>query len=196
MITDPSHPSGSALRERMIEDMFVRGFTEDTRRDYIRCVKAFAAFIGRSPDTATAEDLRRFQLHQTQSGHAAAGHQQRGLGAALLLHRDARPARSCPPLSRSSTSRASCPGAERRGGGAAARSGTGASSTRPRSARPMAPGCGCPRSWRSRSTDIDSDAHADPRRAGQGRARIATPCCRRSCSNCCAPGGGRVGAAA
>ena len=68
MTTDPSHPSGSALRERMIEDMSVRGFTEDTRRDYIRCVKAFAAFIGRSPDTAAAEDLRRFQLHQTQAG--------------------------------------------------------------------------------------------------------------------------------
>ncbi len=68
MTTDPSHPSGSALRERMIEDMSVRGFTEDTRRDYIRCVKAFAAFIGRSPDMAVAEDLRRFQLHQTQAG--------------------------------------------------------------------------------------------------------------------------------
>ena len=68
MTIHPSHPSGSALRERMIEDMTVRGFTEDTRRDYIRCVKAFAAFIGRSPDTATAEDLRRFQLHQTQAG--------------------------------------------------------------------------------------------------------------------------------
>ena len=68
MTTDLSHPSGSALRERMIEDMTVRGFTEDTRRDYIRCVKAFAAFIGRSPETATAEDLRRFQLHQTQAG--------------------------------------------------------------------------------------------------------------------------------
>src|SRR5438552_17113197 len=67
-MTVPSHPSGSALRERMIEDMNVRGFTEDTRRDYIRCVKAFAAFIGRSPDTATAEDLRRFQLHQTRAG--------------------------------------------------------------------------------------------------------------------------------
>ena len=68
MVTDPSHPSGSALRERMIEDMNVRGFTEDTRRDYIRCVRRFAAFIGRSPDTATAEDLRRFQVHQTQTG--------------------------------------------------------------------------------------------------------------------------------
>lgn len=67
-MTISSHPSGSALRERMIEDMNVRGFTEDTRRNYIRCVKRFAAFIGRSPDAATAEDLRRFQVHQTESG--------------------------------------------------------------------------------------------------------------------------------
>jgi integrase/recombinase XerD len=52
----------------MIEDMTVRGFVEKTRNDYIRHVRAFAPFIGRSPDTATAEDLRRFQLHQTQSG--------------------------------------------------------------------------------------------------------------------------------
>jgi len=52
----------------MIEDMTVRGFTEKRRNHYIRNVRAFAAFIGRSPDTATAEDLRRFQLYQTQSG--------------------------------------------------------------------------------------------------------------------------------
>src|SRR5499433_2308003 len=58
----------SALRARMIEDMTVRGFNEQTRSNYIRDVRAFAVFIGRSPDTATAEDLRRFQLHQTQSG--------------------------------------------------------------------------------------------------------------------------------
>ena len=66
-----SHPSPrpvSALRARMIEDMRVRGFTEKTRNDYIRNVRALAAFIGRSPNTATAEDLRRFQLHQTQTG--------------------------------------------------------------------------------------------------------------------------------
>ena len=66
-----SHPSDrpvSVLRARMIEDMSVRGFSEKTRNDYIRNVRAFAAFIGRSPDTATAEDLRRFQLHQSQSG--------------------------------------------------------------------------------------------------------------------------------
>ncbi|MBV8293193.1 MAG: phage integrase N-terminal SAM-like domain-containing protein, partial [Mycobacterium sp.] len=52
----------------MIEDMSVRGFSEHTRRDYVRHVRAFAAFIGRSPDTATAEELRLFQLHQTHSG--------------------------------------------------------------------------------------------------------------------------------
>src|SRR3984893_16111906 len=68
MISDPSHRSVSALRARMIDDMSVRGFSEKTRNDYIRNVRAFAAFVGRSPDTATAEDLRRFQLHQTQTG--------------------------------------------------------------------------------------------------------------------------------
>ena len=58
----------SALRARMIEDMTVRGFTEETHSNYIREVRAFAAFIRRPPDTATAEDLRRFQLHQRESG--------------------------------------------------------------------------------------------------------------------------------
>ena len=68
MAPDPSQRRVSPLRARMIEDMTVRGFKEDTRRDYVRHVRAFAAFIGRSPDTATAEDLRLFQLQQTQSG--------------------------------------------------------------------------------------------------------------------------------
>jgi integrase/recombinase XerD len=68
MIIHPSPSSGSALRQRMIEDMTVRGFTAKTQHDYIRCVKTFAAFLGRSPDRATAEDLRRFQVHQTQAG--------------------------------------------------------------------------------------------------------------------------------
>jgi site-specific recombinase XerD len=58
----------SPLRRRMIEDMTVRNFVEKTRNDYIRHVRTFTAFLGRSPDTATGEDLRRFQLHQTQTG--------------------------------------------------------------------------------------------------------------------------------
>jgi integrase/recombinase XerD len=68
MTFDPSQRPVSALRARMIEDMMVRGFSEKMRNDYVRNVRAFATFIGRSPDTATAEDLRLFQLHQTQSG--------------------------------------------------------------------------------------------------------------------------------
>jgi len=58
----------SPLRRRMIEDMSVRNFVENTRNEYIRHVRTFTAFLRRSPDTATPEDLRRFQLHQTQTG--------------------------------------------------------------------------------------------------------------------------------
>ena len=49
----------SPLRARMIEDMRVRNFAEKTGNDYIRNVATFAAFLNRSPDTATEEGLRR-----------------------------------------------------------------------------------------------------------------------------------------
>jgi len=66
-------PASSSLRQRLVEDMTVRGFSEKTRRYYIRIVAGFAAFLGRSPDTATAEDVRRFQVHQSERGmHAPA----------------------------------------------------------------------------------------------------------------------------
>jgi site-specific recombinase XerD len=52
----------------MIEDMSLRNFSEKARKEYIRHVRTFAAFLGRSPDSATPDDLRRFQLHQSQSG--------------------------------------------------------------------------------------------------------------------------------
>jgi integrase/recombinase XerD len=64
------HPPVSALRERMIEDMTVCGIAK-TRHDYVRHVRTFAASIGRSPDTTTAEEVRRFQLHQTETGVGA-----------------------------------------------------------------------------------------------------------------------------
>ncbi len=63
----PSAPI-SPLRQRMIEDMNLRRFSQDTQRDYIRDVGRFATFLGRSPDTATAEDIRRFQVEQRESG--------------------------------------------------------------------------------------------------------------------------------
>jgi integrase/recombinase XerD len=63
----PSAAAGS-LRGRLMEDMSLRGFTEKTQRYYIRIVSRLAAFLGRSPDTATAEDLRRWQLHLSELG--------------------------------------------------------------------------------------------------------------------------------
>ena len=57
----------SLLRQRMIDDMTARHFSEKAQKDYIRCVKNLAAFIGRPPETATAEDLRLYRLHLVQS---------------------------------------------------------------------------------------------------------------------------------
>ena len=58
----------SPLRQRMLEDMNMRRFVPDTQREYIRAVKKLASFLGRSPDSATAEELRAFQLHLTETG--------------------------------------------------------------------------------------------------------------------------------
>ena len=58
----------SPLRRRMIEDMTIRKFAQKTQHDYVQRVKDFAKFLGRSPDTAKAEDVRGFQLHLTSSG--------------------------------------------------------------------------------------------------------------------------------
>jgi integrase/recombinase XerD len=69
-MTDQSkdRPAVSPLRQRMIEDMTIRQFGEPTKRDYIRQVREFAAFLGRSPDQAEREDLRRYQLHLASLG--------------------------------------------------------------------------------------------------------------------------------
>jgi integrase/recombinase XerD len=58
----------SPLRQRMIEDMNARKLGAGTQRGHIRSCKQFAAFLKRSPDTATAEDIRRFQLHLSETG--------------------------------------------------------------------------------------------------------------------------------
>ena len=58
----------SPLRQRLIDDMNMRHFSRETRRNYIRDVDRFATFLGRPPDTATAEDLRRFQVEQREAG--------------------------------------------------------------------------------------------------------------------------------
>ena len=56
------------LRQRMQQDMLMRGLGSHTQQDYVRHVRRFAAFLRRSPDTATPEDIRRFQLYQHENG--------------------------------------------------------------------------------------------------------------------------------
>ena len=61
----------SPLRRRMTEDMTIRGFTVGTQRGYLVAVENFTTFLGRAPDGATAEDLRRYQLHMRSNGASA-----------------------------------------------------------------------------------------------------------------------------
>jgi site-specific recombinase XerD len=56
------------LRERMIEDMRVRGLGDKSQKAHIRAIKDFARFLRRSPDTATPEDLRAYPLHMSDAG--------------------------------------------------------------------------------------------------------------------------------
>jgi integrase/recombinase XerD len=65
-------PAISPLRQRMQHDMMMRGLGPHTQHDYIRHVRRFASFLRRPPDTATSEDIRRFQVHQHESGVGAA----------------------------------------------------------------------------------------------------------------------------
>ena len=60
--------SVSPLRQRLIADMTMRRFSAETQRNYLRDVGRLASFLGRSPDTASAEDLRRFQIAQQEAG--------------------------------------------------------------------------------------------------------------------------------
>ena len=65
---NPSTQVVSPLRQRMIEDMRLRKLNGKTQIAYVRAVRRLAAFLRRSPDTATGEDLRRFQLHMVDQG--------------------------------------------------------------------------------------------------------------------------------
>jgi site-specific recombinase XerD len=62
-----STESITPLRQRMIEDMNARKLCAGTQRGHIRSCKRFASFLKRSLDTATAEDIRRFQLHLSEA---------------------------------------------------------------------------------------------------------------------------------
>jgi len=61
----------SPLRQRFIDDMSLRKLQPRTQEAYLRAIKRLTRFLKRSPDTATAEDLRQFQLHMVNEGASA-----------------------------------------------------------------------------------------------------------------------------
>ena len=61
----------SPLRRRMIDDVTIRRFAPKTQHDYVQRIKNLTAFLGRSPDTASFEDVRRYQLRLAESGGGA-----------------------------------------------------------------------------------------------------------------------------
>jgi len=66
--TTPGHPPATPLRQRMIEDMRARTLGRQSRSNHLSSCTRFAAFLGRGPETATADDIRRFQLFLVESG--------------------------------------------------------------------------------------------------------------------------------
>jgi integrase/recombinase XerD len=74
----------SPLRQRMIEDMNARKLCAGTQRGHIRSCKRFAAFLKRSPDTATPDDIRRFQLHLAETGVSICTRNASLIGGILL----------------------------------------------------------------------------------------------------------------
>jgi len=73
------------LRQRMIEDMTARKLSTGTQRLHIRSCERFAAFVRRSPDTATVEDIRRFQLYLAESGTSIPNRNRLMTGLRFLL---------------------------------------------------------------------------------------------------------------
>jgi integrase/recombinase XerD len=75
----------SPLRQRMIEDMTARNLGHHSQRSHIYSCKLFAAFLKRSPDTATADDVRSFQLHLIEAGHSVGNRNRIMTGVKFLL---------------------------------------------------------------------------------------------------------------
>src|ERR1022692_3642581 len=75
----------SPLRQRMIEDMNARKLCAGTQRGHIHSCKRFAAFLKRSPDTASFEDIRLFQLHLAETGMSICNRNRIMTGVKFLL---------------------------------------------------------------------------------------------------------------
>jgi site-specific recombinase XerD len=80
-----SSDSISPLRQRMIEDMSARQLSPPTQKGHIRACKRFAAYLKRPPETATAENVRLFQLHLMESGLTIQNRNRTMTGVRFLL---------------------------------------------------------------------------------------------------------------
>ena len=190
-------PGVSPLRQRMLEDMAMRGLREETQRDYVRFVRSFAAFLRRSPDTATAEDVRRFQVHQAESGMQpptinssvsalrfffTVTLDRPGLSRRLVLVRYPRKLPNVLSVEEVGRLLEAAPGPKHK---AALGTAYGA-------------GLRVSEVTALKVCDIDSTRMLLPcdafvvRSSRARSARTATRCCRRSCSTCCGCGGGRA----
>jgi len=83
--TTPGHPAATPLRQRMIEDMRARNLGRQSQSNHLRSCARFAAFLGRGPETATADDIRRFQLFLVESGVSIAHRNRIMTGVKFLL---------------------------------------------------------------------------------------------------------------
>lgn len=63
----------SPLRQRLIDELYMRRLGSEMQRDHIRDVGRFATFLGRSPGTATAEEVRRFRSSNAACVQGAGG---------------------------------------------------------------------------------------------------------------------------
>ena len=138
----------SPLRRRMLDDMAMRGLHEDTQRNYIMSVRNFAAFLGRSPETATPEDVRRFQIHQADSGvqPPTINNSVSGLRFLFNVTLDRPDLSRRLVLVRYAQKLPAVLNVEEVGGCSKRH---GARSTGPRSGWPTGPACACPRWWGS-----------------------------------------------
>jgi integrase/recombinase XerD len=191
----------SDLRRRMIADMTVRSFSDKTQHEYVRQIETFARFLGRSPDTASGDDIRRFQLAQVEQGAQPPKMNSQAsalrffftitLGRADLAHQLARthyPRKLPRVLAADQVARLieAAPGP----------------GLKYKAALSIAYGAGLRGGEvvMLRVGDIDSKRMLIRVEMGKGRKSlpsrkrgIVMPCCRRSFCRCCAPGGCNAG---
>ena len=151
------HQAVSPLRQRMLDDMRMRKLERARPRPATFAPFAsLTAFLKRSPDTATVEDLRSFQLHMVDARHLADHAQRHHHGLEVLLRRHARPRRADGQDAAGARAAHAARRAQPRGGRAPHRRGAATSSTRRRCRWPTARACAPARSLALKVSDIDS----------------------------------------